>query len=51
MLRTVRDACEPHRVAFDFSPNEQVEAKFPLVVERYAIVPDSGLRLPLGRIS
>jgi N-methylhydantoinase B len=24
------------------SPNEQVEAKFPLVVERYAIVPDSG---------
>ena len=24
------------------SPNEQVEAKFPLVVERYAVVPDSG---------
>jgi len=25
MLKTVRDACEPHKVAFDFSPNEQVE--------------------------
>ena len=24
------------------SPNEQAEAKFPLVVERYALVPDSG---------
>ena len=24
------------------SPNEQVEAKFPIVVERYALVPDSG---------
>src|SRR5215470_6421694 len=24
------------------SPNEQVEAKFPLVIERYALVPDSG---------
>jgi len=24
------------------SPNEQIEAKFPLVVERYALVPDSG---------
>src|SRR6266480_528378 len=24
------------------SPNEQSEAKFPLVVERYALVPDSG---------
>jgi N-methylhydantoinase B len=24
------------------SPNEQVEAKFPVVVERYALVPDSG---------
>ena len=24
------------------SPNEQVEAKFPLVVERYALIPDSG---------
>jgi N-methylhydantoinase B len=24
------------------SPNEQVEAKFPLVVERYGVVPDSG---------
>ena len=24
------------------SPNEQVEAKFPMVVERYALVPDSG---------
>ena len=25
MLKTVRDACEPHRVAFDFSPSDQVE--------------------------
>jgi hypothetical protein len=25
MLKTVRDACEPHRVAFDFSPHEQIE--------------------------
>jgi N-methylhydantoinase B len=24
------------------SPNEQIEAKFPLVIERYALVPDSG---------
>ena len=24
------------------SPNEQLEAKFPLVIERYALVPDSG---------
>jgi N-methylhydantoinase B len=24
------------------SPNEQVEAKFPIVVERYALIPDSG---------
>jgi hypothetical protein len=25
MLKTVRDACEPHHVALDFSPSEQVE--------------------------
>ena len=24
------------------SPNEQAEVKFPIVVERYAMVPDSG---------
>ncbi len=24
------------------SPNEQTEAKFPIVVERYALIPDSG---------
>ena len=23
-------------------PNEQAEAKFPLLVERYALIPDSG---------
>jgi hypothetical protein len=36
MLKTVRDACEPHAAALDFSPAEQVEDLAQVIAEQTA---------------